>query len=70
MSIESGWGEEGVAAMMVTAMSLHGRQAADDATSQMVGWQMMQQERAVTTTTIITTPDMDWAKLEIATIEF
>ena len=42
---ESGWGEERVAAMTVVAMPLHGRRAADEATSQMAGRRTMQQER-------------------------
>ncbi len=49
---KSGQGEEGVAAMMAAAMWLRGRRAADDATSQTVGWRTMQRERAVTLTTI------------------
>ena len=49
---ESGRGEEQVAAMMAASMSLCGRRAADDATSQTAGRQTMQREQAVTTVTI------------------
>ena len=49
---ESGRGEEQVAAVTAVAVLLCGRQAADDAMSQMAGRRMMQRERAVTTTTI------------------
>ena len=49
---ESGWGEEQVASMTAASMSLCGRRAADDATSQTAGWRMMQHTRAVMTMTI------------------